>query len=149
MRERKLNPIIVANYFLTKEPMTQKKLQKLTYYAYVQYIIENNDELLVDNFLFQEKPEAWLHGPVFPTLYQEYKMYNWKLIPMYKNIITLPECIKELLDKVYEEYKNYSADELEYKTHCEKPWQDARKNVDVLDSSNEIITPQSIYEYYS
>lgn len=149
MREKELNPIIVANYFLTKASITQKKLQKLTYYAYVDYIVENNYIDNITNVLFSEQPEAWLHGPVFPTLYQEYKMFNWNPIPKSDNQINIPQHIKKILDKVFEKYKDYSADELEYKTHCEKPWQEARNELDFYSPSNEKISLESIFKYYS
>ena len=67
----------VANWFLSKESMTPKKLQKLVYYAYSWYLTlvnESKDDLTAK--LFTSRLEAWVHGPVFPELYQKYKGYS-------------------------------------------------------------------------
>lgn len=149
MKGEEVTVFDVANFFRSKESMTQKKLQKLTYYAYVQYIIQYNNADNVSRTLFREKPEAWIHGPVFPALYQEYKKYNWKNIPkllFYRNIFE--QDILTMLEKVWKKYGNYTADELEYMTHCELPWQEVRKNLKTDDYSNEIIKEESIYNYY-
>ena len=48
-----ITAIMIAEYFLTKESMTQKKLQKLVYYAYVWYIVRfNNNVNRIKNLLF-------------------------------------------------------------------------------------------------
>lgn len=138
----------VANFFRSKEALTQKKLQKLTYYAYVQYILEYNTADDISNVLFEEVPEAWMHGPVFPSLYQEYKKYNWKKIPKKVRVPKLENSIEKLLNRVWEKYGNFSADELEYMTHCEVPWQKARKKIDASMPSRQKIMPYSIYHYY-
>ena len=66
--------INVASFFLNKDPnMTHKKLQKLVYYAYVWYIVENNDDCFnISNKLFDDEIEAWVHGPVCRNLYDSY-----------------------------------------------------------------------------
>ena len=72
--ENEITAIMIAKYFLTKESMTQKKLQKLVYYAYAWYIVSfNNNVNRIKHLLFIEKPEAWVHGPVFRTLYDAYR----------------------------------------------------------------------------
>lgn len=149
MKNRTITVFDVANFFRSKESMTQKKLQKLTYYAYVQYIIEYNTATDISKTLFAEQPEAWIHGPVFPSLYQEYKKYNWKKMPkilFVKNIFS--QEIIDMLNRVWRKYGVYSADELEYMTHCELPWQEVRKNLKIDDYSNEPIKIESIYKYY-
>ncbi len=149
MDNKELTVLDVANFFRSKESMTQKKLQKLTYYAYVQYIIEYNTATDISKTLFAEQPEAWIHGPVFPSLYQEYKKYNWKKIP--KTLLVKTKFSQEIIDmlnRVWRKYGAYSADELEYMTHCELPWQEVRKNLKTDDYSNEPIKIESIYKYY-
>ncbi|CCP88038.1 Panacea domain-containing protein [Candidatus Phytoplasma solani] len=66
----------VANYIIkkNKSAITNMKLQKLTYYTYAKYLVENNQPI------FNEPIEAWLHGPVFPNLYNEFKRYTYKPI---------------------------------------------------------------------
>ena len=71
----------IADFFLSKDSLTPKKLQKLVYYAYAWFIALNNEnEDEITNVLFNEQPEAWIHGPVFPSLYDRYKGYNWNEI---------------------------------------------------------------------
>lgn len=65
---------IIGKYFLTKDNLTQKKVSKLVFYAYSWYVVLNNELKL---FLFDEIPEAWMHDPIFPSLYEKHKYYNW------------------------------------------------------------------------
>lgn len=41
---------------------------------YSWYVVLNNELKL---FLFDEIPEAWMHDPIFPSLYEKHKYYNW------------------------------------------------------------------------
>ncbi|MFP5528706.1 Panacea domain-containing protein, partial [Peptococcus simiae] len=51
--------IDVANWFLSKDSMTHKKIQKLCYYAQAWYCA-----LYDGTPLFKEEIQAWVHGPV-------------------------------------------------------------------------------------
>ena len=53
----------IANWFLSKEGMTHKKLQKLCYYAQAWYLALYKNKLIDGYF------EAWVHGPVNSSLY--------------------------------------------------------------------------------
>ena len=54
------------------EDNTDKKVQKITYYAYSWYIAKNNaSKDNITNRLIEQHPEAWIHGPVFYDLYME------------------------------------------------------------------------------
>ena len=60
----------VANFFIgrfqeAQDPVTNLKLQKLLYYAQGWYLA------FFDEPLFDERIEAWLHGPVVPPIYQD------------------------------------------------------------------------------
>lgn len=148
-----VTPEKVAQYFLMKEKLSPKKIQKLTYYAYAWFIAFNNqNENEIDNSLFTEEPEAWLHGPVFPTLYQKYKKYGWHEIPKTSKLssihFTNPN-ITDILEQVWKEYGRYSADELEFMTHQELPWKNARKDTDVFSSSRNTISKKDIFIYYN
>ena len=69
----------VANYFLSKKSMSPKKLQKIVYYAYGWTLaLLNEDIKALDNRLFNEPIEAWVHGPVVPELYTKYKARGWE-----------------------------------------------------------------------
>ena len=57
----------VARTFLYMDSMSHKKLQKLCYYAQAWYVTIKNKPL------FEDDIEAWVHGPVVPSLYSQYK----------------------------------------------------------------------------
>ncbi|MGR5987198.1 Panacea domain-containing protein [Bacillus sanguinis] len=66
---------MVAQYFLsrstpnTDRSITHLKLQKLAYYAQAWHLALNG----IDQPLFKDKIEAWVHGPVCPSLYSVFK----------------------------------------------------------------------------
>lgn len=112
----------VAKYFLSREPMTHKKLQKMCYFAQAWYLANYGTPLVPNRF------EAWVHGPVSPDLYSRYRGWGWEQIPMEnQEIYWNDESVETFLDKVYNTYGSYDADSLEHITHSEVPWQNARK----------------------
>lgn len=148
----------VANYFLSKESMTNKKLQKIVYYAYcwTLTILNNPEEImsteLEKNFankLFSEEIEGWVHGPVIPKLYHEYKKYGWSKIPKEELKKDYSDEIKNIFDMVWDIYGEYDGDELENITHREKPWKKSRVGVGKFEPSNNKISDDHIYNYYS
>jgi uncharacterized phage-associated protein len=147
--KNELDVFSVANYFLSKSSMSPKKLQKLVYFSYAWYITlytEKPDEI---KRLFSERPEAWIHGPVFPSLYAKYREYLWQEIEKVsfdKN--TLNESIITFLNEVWENYGSFSADELEYMTHQEAPWKVARNTLNPMDHCNTKIDDNVIFDYY-
>jgi hypothetical protein len=62
----------IACWFLHKEAMSHRKLQKLCYYAQAWFFTLENIRLTDAIF------EAWIHGPVSPSLYQHFKKYGCK-----------------------------------------------------------------------
>ena len=133
----------VANYFLAHENMTHKKLQKLCYYAQAWYLAFNSKRLFYGNF------EAWVHGPVNPDLYSEFKSYGYEPISL---DIDIPNKFDndtlEFLDSVYETYKAFSGDQLETLTHLEDPWRSARKNLEEWEPSHNVISEKIMAEFY-
>ena len=113
----------VAKYFLAKESMTHKKLQKLCYYAQAWYYAITNTPLVDTEF------EAWVHGPVAPVLYHEYKQWGWLNIPSEpKGIEAISDQVKKsILEAVYSVYGGLTGDQLEQLTHEQEPWQRARE----------------------
>jgi uncharacterized phage-associated protein len=135
----------VAKTFLTFEPMTHKKLQKLCYYAYSWYLT------LYGEKLFDEHFEAWIHGPVSPALYNEYKEYGWKEIPQVDKVpedILMNEDAYSLIAEVYNSYGHLSGDDLEYLTHQEDPWLAARNGLPEYAPSNNKLDDRVIVSYY-
>lgn len=140
----------VAKWFLSKEPMSPKKLQKMLYYAYAWTLVfhnESDDDL--SNKLFDEPIEAWVHGPVIGKVYREYKPYGYREItdiPSEKPVFT--EEIEDTLEQVWEAYGDLNGNELEAITHKELPWKEAREGLSPLDASNNTLKDRTIFNYY-
>ena len=151
IKDNEITSLTIANFFLTKSELTPKKIQKLVYYAYSWFIALNNQsENQIDNVLFEEIPEAWIHGPVFPTLYKEFKSYNWNKVPKNeKEMIFENDDLMSFLNDIWAKFGIYSADELEYMTHQETPWLNARKNTVSHGKSNQKILLKDIFNYYN
>lgn len=141
----------VADYFLalaneTGESITNLKLQKLVYYAQAWSLAIKNKELFNDDF------QAWVHGPVLPDLYHKYKSFGY--LPINKTI-TIDE-VKTRIDKgtfgfleeVAKVYMKYGAYEMEMMTHREAPWVEARKNHGADENCENIISKNSMRNFY-
>lgn len=151
IKDTEINSLTIANFFLSKSELTPKKIQKLVYYAYSWFIaINNQDDNHIDNVLFDEIPEAWIHGPVFPSLYLEFKSYNWNEVPKIETPVEFEnDDIMSFLNDIWSKFSCYSADELEYMTHQESPWINARKNMITNQRSNQKISLKDIFNYYN
>lgn len=145
-----INAVTISEFFLSKRGLTPKKIQKLVYYAYAWFIALNNQSSdNIENTLFDEQPEAWIHGPVFPSLYRQYKSSGWNEVPQTKEPNLENDDLKSFLNDVWNTFEKYSADQLEYMTHQELPWINARNNISNIEPSNNIITKKDIFTYYN
>lgn len=149
--DTKIVPLDVARYFLSKSSLSPKKIQKLVYYAYAWFIALNNQNAdQIENILFDEQPEAWLHGPVFPTLYTEYRSHGWNEVSRIRRSDSkLDKEVKQFLDEIWRVFGGFTADQLEYMTHQETPWRNARNGVPLTASSNNKISNKDIFIYYN
>ncbi|AVQ35812.1 Panacea domain-containing protein [Staphylococcus kloosii] len=139
----------IINWFLSKTSMSPKKLQKLLYYAQSWTItLENEKSDDIKNKLFNENFEAWVHGPVIPTVYHEYKKYGYSNIPKIDENIQFDEDKENILQQVFEVYGGYNGNELENITHQEEPWQKARTGFSSLEICQNIISEKDMFEYY-
>jgi uncharacterized phage-associated protein len=144
----------ISNYFLSKsDRITPKKLQKLMYFSYSWYLALMNESIDdITNKLFDNKFEAWIHGPVCPELYQEHREYGASCIEKYAGALcNLTGDDKYILDNVWDEYSNYTANELESISHQHDPWKITRQKAKCSpsDSCSEIITDDLIFSYYT
>lgn len=138
----------VANFFLSKDSMSPKKIQKLVYYAYAWTLTLTNDGKELKTKLFDEQIEAWVHGPVVPSLYREYATYGYGNIPKRETEVDFTEDIKGILNEVWDVYGSFDGNELESITHQESPWQVAREGYGPLDICQEKIDDSEIYNCY-
>lgn len=137
----------VAKWFLHTEPMTHKKLQKLLYFSYGIYLAQNNEsENKLEKSLFANNFEAWVHGPVDPTIYSLFKNNGINLLSI-ESIETydFDLDIMNALNTTMEIYGNYSADELENITHNQTPWKNARKGLAPMEASNNPLLDTDIF----
>ncbi len=135
----------IALAFLNIEPMSNKKLQKLCYYAQAWYLALNNEPL------FNERFEAWIHGPVCPDLYHNYKHNGYRIIRT--NETTSEEMRKDpylmdFINNIYAMYGDMTGDELEALTHKELPWINARRGLQDWESSNNEVSMHDMMNYY-
>lgn len=140
----------VGRYFLylanqEKKPITNKKLQKLVYYAQAWSLVLNNKKL------FNEPIEAWVHGPAVRSLYVQYKKFGFE--PIQEEIkaseFNISGKTKKFLDTVWQAYGKFDAGYLEMLTHSEKPWREAREGIQSSESSDNEISLKTMKSYYS
>ncbi|MCD7839984.1 MAG: DUF4065 domain-containing protein [Erysipelotrichaceae bacterium] len=145
--EGKYSIFDIAGWFLEKESMTHKRLQKLCYYAFAwdQAIRDGN---LIKNCEF----EAWIHGPVNVELYQLLKGSKLKKLSknnLPSNLVMITDVDDlDFLGSVWLTYGNYGSDTLEIMTHNEVPWKKARLWYDGLDECHEVISTEDMKNYY-
>lgn len=151
----------VADWFLSKESMSPKKLQKLVYYAYAWFLTLNNDVEAngnLKNVLFDRQAnngkndiQAWVHGPVIRYLWEKYREKGfWEIDQIDKNLDDQfdPNTL-DILEQVWDVYGGYNANELESITHQETPWKKAREGLNPLDPGSRSIPDKDIFEYYT
>ncbi|MBF8793476.1 SocA family protein [Pseudomonas monteilii] len=133
----------VAEYFLLLEgeggEISNLKLQKLVYYA------QGFSLALLDEPLFDEPIEAWMHGPVVPSLYRRFRDFGSNPIPPSNtfNPSVLTKAQRGLIEEVFDVYGQYSAWKLRQLTHEEDPW---KENYEEGEYSREI--PQREMKQY-
>ncbi len=114
----------VANYMIyimsdAFDDLTNMKINKLLYYAQGHYLNKFGKPL------FDDKIEAWDHGPVVPAVYRAYKGYGDSPIKDYdqNSISQITPEEEDILFNVARKYGKYTASTLRNKTHAVgSPW---------------------------
>lgn len=133
----------IANWFLSKQPMSHKKLQKMCYYAQAWSYALHNRPIMNTEF------QAWVHGPVSPELYQKYKGNGFQDLTCDTELeFTLSEEDSELLESVMLTYGDHTGNALEALTHTELPWIEARHGLDPAQNCENKINPDTMRKYY-
>lgn len=127
------------------DPVTNKKLQKLLYYAQVWHYT-----LFNDTRLFSDELEAWVHGPVVPKVYGYYKDFNFSPIQLDEKIrlITLTKREQSFLRNIWDVYGKYDGDYLEALSHSEEPWREARRGLEAHAPSKAKINLNTAKAFY-
>ncbi|MBK8483153.1 MAG: DUF4065 domain-containing protein [Saprospiraceae bacterium] len=145
----------ISNYFISLANdsgsfISNLKLQKLLYYAQAWHLAKFKERQFEGEF------QAWIHGPVLPESYQEFRQFHWK--PILKDVdknfhkqfsASLNPEHAEMLFNVVNEYFGQEGYTLEKLTHNEDPWKLARIGLSDDEPSNNIIQIDWMINYYS
>lgn len=141
-----MNVLDVARYILNRlGAMSAVKLQKLVYYAQAWSLVWDEEPL------FNQKIEAWAHGPVAPALYKKHKG-QFTLYPSsfgHGDARHLSKTQRETVDAVIKFYGSKSAHWLSELTHREAPWRDARLGLLPGERGSQEIDHAAMAEYYA
>jgi len=148
--------IILSYLDESGDSISNKKLQKLLYYTEAWSLV-HLESMIAEDF------EAWVHGPVIPSVYREYKDFGYHPIKIdyecgespverYHKLIETSGVTPdqwELIQTVLTKYAGLAAFQLENLTHSEQPWIDARAGKGPNENSSDIISKSVIKSYYS
>ncbi len=133
----------IANFLLIQareygDYLTNLKLQKLLYYSQAWHLA------LYDEPLFNDELQAWVHGPVVPHVYGQYKAWGFNPITADATFPTLAKRSEKLIKEVYQKYSKFTGYELEQMTHEELPWNEARGGIPLDQTSNSVLSKETM-----
>lgn len=135
----------VANYVLKSTGgMTTMKLEKLVYYCQAWSLAWDGVPL------FEEDFQAWANGPVCPELFAAHRGIFWlnqDYFDKYSECRFTQEQI-DTMDSVLSSYADKEPQWLSALTHKERPWKEARGSVAPGEISNDVISKDSMQDYY-
>lgn len=149
---------IITHYVNQKgDSVSHKKLQKLLYYVDAWHLVNFNYPIVDEDF------EAWVHGPVIPSLYQQLKEFGFNDLKVINEeydtvdeeihaiIIenNLSEDQVDFINSVLNKYGGLSSFDLELLSHSEAPWIEARNGYEPHQSCKVVIPKQRMHEFYS
>lgn len=164
----------VANYFLDLAKkdgieITPLKIQKLVYLAHGYHLALTRNKEHPDGIplVHDEAVEAWKFGPVFPSLYHEFKVFGrdpitrpaqdikfHQIAGTVSTDIVTPEVNKgdagtcALLDRIWEIYRNFTGPQLSSLTHAARtPWHETYREGETLRNTH--IPNNIICSYYA
>lgn len=139
---------VISYIFEKLEEVTPLMLQKLLYFIQgVSYAVNKKP-------MFPENCQAWIHGPVYPEVYDMFRDFKYNPIEDARFTIfdkaeyNLTSDEQKIIDLVVNTFGEYSGKMLERITHVETPWIIARKGYAENIPSNEVISMESIKSYY-
>ena len=133
---------IAKRYFINELKPDTLKLQKLLYFTQGISYCMNDAEF------FEEEFEAWVHGPVIPSVYHQYKDYGYNPINIIYEIGNIKENQKNVLEYVKNTYGKYDGKYLEKLTHKQTPWLYARQGLDPDERDDKRMPKEIISEYF-
>lgn len=140
---------VIAYIFERLEEVTPLMLQKLLYF------IQGVNLAIYGRPIFEEDCRAWVHGPVYPDVYDLFRDFKYNPIDDARYALlegkedSLTNDEKKVIDLVVNTFGIYGAKALEKITHNEAPWMDARKGYGDNIPSNVLLPKEGIKNYYS
>lgn len=134
-----------------KQKLTNTMLQKILFYAYVDYTRKYNKPMFDEDFY------AWKNGPVVPMIYDNYNIYQDGVMRESKKEEALTDSSKIIiLEDWYKKLINIDINLIIEKTHkCredaqETPWAKhySCDLLKILTTDYDRIPYQEIYDYY-
>lgn len=132
----------IAKWIINEIHPDPLKLQKLLYLA------QGYSYAFNDRPLFKEDIEGWVHGPVVPDVFQEYKSYQYNPINISYEVEELDDDALDVLKYVLDKYGKYDAKYLEELAHNQEPWLFSREGLDPDERSDKTISKESISNYF-
>ena len=113
---------LIHKFNVGEKPVTNMQIQKLMYFFEAYYTLKKNLDSLYDCHF-----NAWAFGPVSIPLYKEYRKFGGNQIELTEQDIedgnNISSDKKEVLNEIYEAFKNAPATRLVDLTHMEdSPW---------------------------
>jgi len=146
-------PNNIADFFISQvnsdsgDTISHLKLQKLVYYAQAWHYT------IFGCPLFNERVEAWMHGPVIRSIYDRFKDSNvytpLNIQEIELNVPIFPQDTFNILIDINTIYGEHSGAYLENLTHNESPWLDARAGIPDYERCDNEITLEAMKNYYS
>jgi len=139
---------VIAYVFEKLEEVTPLMLQKLLYF------IQGIYSALYGKPIFAEDCRAWIHGPVYPEVYDLFRNFKYNPIDDARFALlegtedALTDDEKRVIDLVVNTFGMYGGKVLEKITHNEDPWMEARKGYDDSIPSSELLPKERIMKYY-
>jgi uncharacterized phage-associated protein len=122
--------------------ITNLKLQKLLYYSQAWHLA------FYDSPLFDDRLEAWVHGPVVPPIFGDFKHFRWNPIDVDPMPLDMPELEHGHLREIMKVYGDLTPNQLEERTHQEWPWKEARGNTPPDEPSKTVISLETMKQFY-
>lgn len=138
------NVFDTAKYILEQlGSMSTMKLQKLCYYSQAWSLVWDDAPLFAEDF------QAWANGPVCPELfYKTQGSFTAAAEDETGGEGDLTDTQTETIDRVLAHYGKHDAQWLSQLTHMEDPWIKARAGLPAGVGCTNIITKESMAEYY-
>jgi len=138
--------------------ITPMKLQKILYYIQSWHISKFDK-----HSLFNELPEAWVNGPVYRSVYNQFKTtffkseqiflkdknFNEESLNKIQNRLSVEDEQLLIIKTITKHYSSFDESRLVMMTHSDSPWNEARNGLDDLARCEEKISIESMFAFYN